>query len=380
MIVVMGSGGETVARDRRVPRRRAASESASLQVRLYRPFPAARARRSAAGDRPRDRRARPHQGAGVARRAAVPRRASRRSARRMRDGRARAMPRVIGGRYGLSSKEFTPAMVAGVFEELAGERAATTVHGRHQRRRLRHQPGATTPRSTSSPPRRCAQCSSASARTGRSARTRTRSRSSATRRPARPGLLRLRLQEVGLADRLASALRAAADPRALSDLRRRTSSAATSSGCSSAPRCSIARPPGATLLLNCPAGPDEVWDALSRPVQEQILAKRIELYVIDARRIAREVGLAGRINTVLQTCFFAISGVLPREQAIERIKAVDRQDLRHGAARRSWTQNQAAVDQALAGLHRVEVPDAGHAPRASRPRSCPRTRRSSCAP
>src|SRR6185295_17178571 len=73
--------------------------------------------------------------------------------------------------------------------------------------------------------------------------------------------------------------------------------------------------PGATLLLNCRHAPDAVWDALSRPVQDRILAKNI-----DAGRIARDVGLAGRINIVLQTCFFAISGVLPREQAIERIK------------------------------------------------------------
>ena len=79
--------------------------------------------------------------------------------------------------------------------------------------------------------------------------------------------------------------------------------------------------PGATLLLNCRQPPDGSGTRCRVPVQEQILAKRIELYVIDAGRIAREAGLAGRTNTVLQTCFFAISGVLEREQAIERIKA-----------------------------------------------------------
>jgi pyruvate-ferredoxin/flavodoxin oxidoreductase len=68
--------------------------------------------------------------------------------------------------------------------------------------------------------------------------------------------------------------------------------------------------PGATLLLDCKLPPDEVWDALPRPVQEKIIAKRIEVYAIDAGRIARAAGLAGRTNTVLQTCFFAISGVL----------------------------------------------------------------------
>ena len=66
--------------------------------------------------------------------------------------------------------------------------------------------------------------------------------------------------------------------------------------------------------------PEEVWDALPRPVQEQILEKGIEVYAIDASRIARDVGLAGRINVVLQTCFFANSGVLPRDEAIAKIK------------------------------------------------------------
>ena len=78
--------------------------------------------------------------------------------------------------------------------------------------------------------------------------------------------------------------------------------------------------PGATLLLNCRLAAAKVWDALPRRVQEQILDKRITLYAVDADRIAREAGLAGRINIVLQTCFFAISDVLPRERAIARIK------------------------------------------------------------
>ena len=119
---------------------------------------------------------------------------------------------------------------------------------------------------------------------------------------------------------------------------------------------------GATLLLNCPRPPDEVWDALSRPVQEQILAKHIEVYAIDAGRIAREVGLAGRTNIILQTCFFAISGVLPREQAIERIKAAIAKTYgRRGAE--VVERNQAAVDRALDGLHRVEVPERATATR-----------------
>jgi pyruvate-ferredoxin/flavodoxin oxidoreductase len=114
--------------------------------------------------------------------------------------------------------------------------------------------------------------------------------------------------------------------------------------------------PGATLLLNCAHPPGEVWDALPRPVQEKILAKRVEVYAIDAGRIAREAGLAGRTNTILQTCFFAISGVLPRDEAIAKIKsAIARTYGRRGAE--VVERNHAAVDRALEGLHRIEAPD-----------------------
>ncbi|HEY5362432.1 MAG TPA: pyruvate:ferredoxin (flavodoxin) oxidoreductase [Streptosporangiaceae bacterium] len=113
--------------------------------------------------------------------------------------------------------------------------------------------------------------------------------------------------------------------------------------------------PGATLLLNCAQPPDEVWDALPRPVQEKILAKRIDLYAIDAGQIAGDVGLAGRTNTILQTCFFAISGVLPRREAIVKIKsAIAKTYGRRGAE--VVERNQRAVDRALEGLHQIEVP------------------------
>jgi pyruvate-ferredoxin/flavodoxin oxidoreductase len=114
--------------------------------------------------------------------------------------------------------------------------------------------------------------------------------------------------------------------------------------------------PDATLLLNCRQPAAKVWDALPRPVQEQVLAKRIALYTVDADRIAREAGLAGRINIVLQTCFFAISNVLPREQAIARIKeSVEKMYGNRGAD--VLRKELAAVDGAVAGLHRIEVPE-----------------------
>jgi pyruvate-ferredoxin/flavodoxin oxidoreductase len=114
--------------------------------------------------------------------------------------------------------------------------------------------------------------------------------------------------------------------------------------------------PAATLLLNCPYPPDEVWASLSRQAQEQILAKHLAVYTIDADRVARETGLAGRTNTVLQTCFFAIAGVLPRDEAIDRIKAsITKTYGRRGAD--VVARNHAAVDRTVAALYRVPVPD-----------------------
>ena len=114
--------------------------------------------------------------------------------------------------------------------------------------------------------------------------------------------------------------------------------------------------PGATLLLDCAHPPDQVWDALPRPVQEKIIAKRLTVYAVDAGRIARDVGLAGRTNTILQTCFFAISGVLPRDEAIGKIKsAIAKTYGRRGTA--VVERNLAAVDRALQGLHQIQVPD-----------------------
>ncbi|MBU0719194.1 MAG: pyruvate:ferredoxin (flavodoxin) oxidoreductase, partial [Planctomycetes bacterium] len=77
--------------------------------------------------------------------------------------------------------------------------------------------------------------------------------------------------------------------------------------------------PGATFLLNTQAGPDEAWDTLPQEMQEQLLAKKMKFYVIDAYKVANEAGMGGRINTIMQTCFFAISGVLPGKEAIEKI-------------------------------------------------------------
>ena len=115
--------------------------------------------------------------------------------------------------------------------------------------------------------------------------------------------------------------------------------------------------PGAVFLLNSPFGADRVWARLPRPVQQQIIDKRLRFFVIDASKVARDVGLGARINTVLQTCFFAISGVLPRDAAIHHIKeAIRKTYARKGEA--VIRKNFEAVDGTLARLQEVQVPAA----------------------
>ncbi|MCI0643397.1 MAG: pyruvate:ferredoxin (flavodoxin) oxidoreductase [Chloroflexi bacterium] len=112
---------------------------------------------------------------------------------------------------------------------------------------------------------------------------------------------------------------------------------------------------GATFLLNSPYGPAEVWNKLPRPVQEQIINKKLKFYVIDAYQVARENELSVRINTIMQTCFFALSGILPRDEAIAKIKeAIQKTYGKRGEA--IVRMNYAAVDAALAHLHQVQVP------------------------
>ena len=112
---------------------------------------------------------------------------------------------------------------------------------------------------------------------------------------------------------------------------------------------------GATFLLNSPYGPDEVWDHLPRFVQEQIIDKDLKFYVIDAYEVAKEAEMGVRINTIMQTCFFAISGILPRDEAITKIKeAIKKTYGKRGEV--VVQKNFAAVDAALSHLHQVDVP------------------------
>tara|TARA_R110000851_G_scaffold48682_2_gene117420 strand:- start:783 stop:4355 length:3573 start_codon:yes stop_codon:yes gene_type:complete len=112
---------------------------------------------------------------------------------------------------------------------------------------------------------------------------------------------------------------------------------------------------GATFLLNSPYGADKVWDRLPFPIQEQIVAKKLKFYVIDGSGVAQAYGLGTKINTIMQACFFALSGILPKEEAIERIKkSIKKTYGKKGKA--VVEQNFRVVDAALENLFEVKVP------------------------
>ncbi|MBE2204513.1 MAG: pyruvate:ferredoxin (flavodoxin) oxidoreductase [Chthoniobacterales bacterium] len=117
---------------------------------------------------------------------------------------------------------------------------------------------------------------------------------------------------------------------------------------------------GATFLLNTPHGPETAWDHLSHESQELILSKKLKFFVIDAYRIAKETGMGARINTIMQVAYFALSDILPLDQAISEIKtAIEKSYARKGAD--LVQRNCNAVDKSVAGIHEVQVPDAATA-------------------
>ncbi|MBH8571669.1 pyruvate:ferredoxin (flavodoxin) oxidoreductase [Nostocaceae cyanobacterium CENA369] len=113
--------------------------------------------------------------------------------------------------------------------------------------------------------------------------------------------------------------------------------------------------PGGTLLLNSPYDADSVWEYLPLNVQQQIIDKHLKFYVINASQVARDSGMGGRINTIMQVCFFALAGVLPQEEAIAKIKqAIEKTYGKKGAE--VVRMNLQAVDNTLDNLHKVDVP------------------------
>ena len=352
VIVVMGSGAETAAET--VAHLNARGERVGvLQVTLFRPFPVralldalpATARRIAVLDRTKE----PGSNGEPLFQDVITTLAEAHT-----DGERPEMPMVTGGRYGLSSKEVTPAMIAGVFAELARERP-----------RPRFTVGITDDVSGLSLPYD-PSLDIEPADTVRAvffglgsdgtvgANKNTIKILGAEEKLNAQGYFVYDSKKSG--SQTVSHLRFGPQPIRAPYLVEQASFV----GCHHfglLDRVDVLgrAAPGATLLLDCSLPPDEVWDALPRPVQEKILAKNVSVYAINAAPIARAVGLAGRTNTILQTCFFAISGVLPRDEAITKIKtAIAKTYGRRG--KEVVEKNQLAVDRALEGLHKIEVP------------------------
>lgn len=110
---------------------------------------------------------------------------------------------------------------------------------------------------------------------------------------------------------------------------------------------------GATFLLNAPFATEDVWKSLPRKMQEEIIEKQIRFYVINASKVAKETGMGSRVNTILQTCFFAVSGILPKEEAIQRIKDAIKKTY-SDKGEKVVLKNYEAVDKAIANLFEID--------------------------
>jgi pyruvate-ferredoxin/flavodoxin oxidoreductase len=270
-------------------------------------------------------------------------------------GRRDAMPRVIGGRYGLASKEFDPAMARAVFDELKREspKPRFTVGIEDDVSNLSLTYDESFDLESSNAVRAVFYGLGSDGTVG-----------------ANKESVKMIAEDAGFfaqayfvydahksGARTISHLRFGKEPIRAPYLIK----SATFVGCHKLEflfRIDVlaCAAPGGTFLLNSPYAAEQTWDHLPRTVQEQIIAKGLRFYVIDASRIAREVGLGGRTNTILQTCFFALSGVLPLPDAVDRIK----RSIRGRYARQGeniLAANYAAVDRASGELHRVVVPD-----------------------
>ncbi len=276
-------------------------------------------------------------------------------------------PRVVGGRYGLSSKEFTPAMIKAVFDELskADPKNSFTVGiiDDVTHTSLDYRPGVR---------HRAGGCGASSflgswARTVQWAPTRTPSRSSAkgTDNYAQGHFVYDSKKSGALT---VSHLRFGPNPIRSTYLIRKANFVAVHQF-GFFQQYDVLGPAvdGATLLINAPYPADEVWDHLPRAAQQQIIDKKLKVYTIDAYDVAGELGLGTRINTIMQTCFFAISGVLPQDEAIEKIKeAIQKTYGKRGE--KVVRMNFAAVDAAVSHMHKIEVPAKRRAQSRCRPR------------
>ena len=353
VIIIMGSGGQTVVETVRHLRQRG-ERVGVLRLRLYRPFPAEElinalpptVRRIAVLDRTKE----PGSNGEPLFLDVVATLTEGHHA-----GRVPVLPQVIGGRYGLSSKEFTPGMVAGIFAELSSPAP-----------RLRFTIGITDDVSGTSLPYD-EDLDIEEAETLRavfygigSDGTVGANKNTIKILGADPDL---NAQAYFVYDskksggQTVSHLRFGPHPiRAPYLIRQAGFVGVHHLGLLDQVDVLAVARPGARVLLNAAGSPEQVWAGLSRPVQEAVISKGLQLWAIDADAVAEGAGLRGRTNTVLQTCFFAISGVLPREEALAAVKTAIRKTYgRRGSE--IVRRNEAAVDSAVAALHEVPVPE-----------------------
>jgi pyruvate-ferredoxin/flavodoxin oxidoreductase len=264
------------------------------------------------------------------------------------------MPRIIGGRYGLSSKEFTPAMIKAVFDEL--RKAAPKNHftiGINDD--VTHTSLAFDPAFSTEDPKTVRAVFYGLGADGTVGANKNSIKIIGEETDGyAQGYFVYDSKKSG--SMTISHLRFGPNPIRSSYLISRASFVAVHQF-SFVERMDVLKlaDHGATVLLNSPYPKDDVWDRLPQSVQRVVLAKELTLYVIDAAKVARDAGMGGRINTVMQTCFFAISNVLPREEAIARIKdAIQKTYGKRGEAvvKMNWD----AVDTTLENLHKVAIP------------------------
>jgi pyruvate-ferredoxin/flavodoxin oxidoreductase len=265
-----------------------------------------------------------------------------------------AMPRVVGGRYGLSSKEFTPAMVKAVYDELLKDQPknhfTVGIHDDVTHTSLSYDPGFSTEGKDTV---RCLFYGLGADGTVGANHNSIRIIGEDTDNYAQ-GYFFYDSKKSGTMT--TSHLRFGPRPIHASYLIRSANFVACHQF-SFLERTDMlkAAEPGATFLLNSSYGPEEVWDHLPRSTQKQIIEKKLKFYVIDGYAVAKETGMGQRVNTIMQTCFFAISGILPRDEAIAAIKnSIQKTYGKRGEA--VVQKNFAAVDATLEHLHEVKVP------------------------
>ena len=354
VIVLMGSGAEAAEETAEFLNARGARVGV-LKVRLYRPFPA----EALVAALPRTVRAiavldRTKEPGSTGEPLYLDVLAALSEAATSAEGPASPLPRIVGGRYGLSSKEFTPAMIKAVFDELARPRPrnhfTVGIHDDVTHTSLEWDPSfSTEPADTV----RAVFYGLGADGTVGANKNSIKIIGEETSQYAQ-GYFVYDSKKSGSVT--ISHLRFGPRPIRSTYLISR----ATFVAChqfSFLERFDVlgVAEPDAVFLLNSPYGAREVWDHLPRMVQRQLIDKRLRFFVIDASRVARDVGMAGRINTVMQTCFFAISGVLPPDDAIASIKhTIEKTYGRRGEP--VVRKNFAAVEAALRHLEAVQVP------------------------